>query len=147
VMGSRAPWVRVLGGMILVALLVLLGGLLMKMNSDFDWSKSPNALFSVTIRVPLTSRNLMFRRLEKLAGDQNFQVHITRVDNIREEFGVDLWSKDVAIAGDNISDLTVFKFGVYSAAGNTAVDQFIGQVQTAVEEIQGVTFAAARQVD
>lgn len=117
---------------------------MIKANSNFDWSKTPHPLHTLIVKVTDSSREALLKRVKKLANERKLEFYIARIHNLKMQFGVDIWSRDVAIAGQNISDLSMFEFGVYSTANAEVVDAFVQQFQAAVEEVPDVSFARTK---
>ena len=113
-------------------------------NNTFDWSKAPHPLHSANIRVTNSTRAALFDRLNKFAGEHRLDVRISRIHSSKEQFGVDLWRNDVAIAGENVFDELVFGFGFYANTGvpmsEASLNTLRQQFKQAVEEIPGVTY-------
>ena len=99
-------------------------------------------LSSIEFAVPKPARDAFFAQLKRYAGENGFTVSIAPIHPVKEQFGVDMWRKDVFMSGANIFEDTKFDLGIYAQTGAavdaTATAHMAEAIKSAVLVVPGV---------
>jgi hypothetical protein len=105
----------------------------------FDFTGGRSAQKMVLVQIPIASQGATFNRLKKFADENGFSFRNPRLDPEKEQYGIDLLRRDIAISGFNPFNEEEFKLGFYidPKRGGTieTVNDMAGKLRDAVAPI------------
>lgn len=95
---------------------------------------------SAAFIIPASARDDVFERIKNWASSGGLSYRTVELDPEKSVFGVDVWSSDILIAGENYADVNTFRFDFYAAGGERKrlAEAKAAEFRALLASIQGV---------